>query len=426
MILFVGIVWSGILGYTFSALSYSAHNKQINTSDNFSLKTTQKAMEELYQILSTQYYETWSLDEAAMSRQSLVAFVGALGDPFTSYLPPQQAKELMDSVSGDETIEGIGALLSQTIKGIVIEEVTFWSPAAQEWLRPLDVIVQVDGTGVQNLPIDQVVGLIRWPKWTTVSITVLRMNDDTTTELITKTLTRDTIEIPSVTSKIITTKNGVKIGYIGLAAFAGDTERRLQNIIRHFTIQGIQATILDLRGDGGWLLSESVSVSSHFLPQNSIVTTAKYRVYNDDNYKTVWWGELEKLPLIVLINHYSASASEITALALRENRCPKSTQLSILESGSWSVFSDECSVLLMWQRSFWKWSVQSVVGLDFWGSLKLTIGKRFSPSWLSIDGKGILPDYPLELNEEEYYTSGVDNQLQKAQAVLSDYIISQK
>ena len=155
-----------------------------------------------------------------------------------------------DNIGGDESIEGIWAMLSQTEKGIIIEEVVHSSPAAQVGLMPLDIIVKVNGTGIQDQNVQEVVQLIRWPKGTSVDLTVMRMNDEWWFEIIEKTLIRDTIVIPSVSSKILSGDQGQKIGYIWLSVFASDTDSRLKKEITKLLDENIQGVILDVRGNG--------------------------------------------------------------------------------------------------------------------------------------------------------------------------------
>ena len=111
------------------------------------------------------YYDTGAIDQTKMSRQAMSAFVDALWDPFSSYLPPAEGKEFTDSIDWKESIEGIGAVLSKKDGGAIIEEVLKSSPAAQAWLQPLDLIVKVNGSGLQTLSIGEIVQQIRWPKW---------------------------------------------------------------------------------------------------------------------------------------------------------------------------------------------------------------------------------------------------------------------
>lgn len=412
--LFYGLFWY--------ILIEDPNNVDENTIDEFSLEHTQKAMEEVYGIIKTQYYNSGSIDEVKMSRQAISSFVNGLGDPFSSYLPPDKAQQFQNDIKGDGSIDGIGAVLSQTDRGVMIEEVIHSSPAAQAGLRPLDIIVKINGTGVQNQNVHEVVQQIRGPKGTIVDLTLTRISEDGSLEIIEKTITRDTIVIPSVSSKILTGYQNQTIWYIWLSVFAEDTDSRLKKEIEKLLQQNIQWIILDVRGNGWGLLEESVSVVSHFLKQDSIVTQAQYSIYQDDQYKAEWWDMLSHLPLVVLVNWYSASASEIIALALRENRCPSSVDLSIAETWSWSVLSPDCTTILLGSRTFWKWTIQSVQNLTFGGSLKLTVWKWFSPSNISVHEVGILPDYLVELDPETYYESGTDAQLEKAISLLSQYL----
>ena len=397
-------------------------NRGLIDNDNFSLEKTQKAMEEVFSIIQGQYYNTWDIDETKMSRQAISSFVSGLWDPFSSYLPPVESQEFEDEINGDQSIEWIGAILGQNEKGIMVEEVLHSSPAAQAGLRPLDVIVKVNGTWVQSLTVSEVVKQIRWPKGTTVDITLTRTTESGSLDILEKNIVRDTILIPSVSSKILTGLQGQKIGYIWLSIFASDTDIRLKKEIQTLLDAKVQGVILDVRGNGGGLLPESVSVVSHFLPQNSIVTKAKYRIYNDDEYKAEGGDLMSHLPLVVLTNGYSASASEIVALALRENRCKSSIELSTKEEWKGSILSPDCTAILVGQRTFGKGSIQSLQNLTFGWSLKLTVGKRFSPTGQSIHEIGILPDYVVKIDPEQYYSSGIDLQLQKAQELLSQYL----
>lgn len=426
MIVGIGImatmIYYGIPGYILIKNEPFLPAKEISQEDKFSLSETQKAMEELFSIIENEYYDVDQIDEASMSRQAISSFVSGLWDPFTSYYSPEQSKEVLNDISGDSSIEWIWAVLSQTQVGIMIEEVINGSPAFYAGLRPLDVIINVDWEDVQQQDITSVVNKIRGEKWTVVEITVLRIGTDGSVDTIQESITRDIIEIPSVSSKILTGPNDIAIGYIALSIFAADTDYLLLQAIdelRHSDIKGI---ILDLRGNGGWLLPESVSVVSHFLRKGSPVVNVDYRIYRNNKYKAEWGDKLSQFPIVILTNEYTASASEIITLALRENRCPGSTHLTIQDSGTWSVLSDECTAIVVWQRTFWKWTVQSLQNLKFGWSLKLTVWKWFSPSNVSIHEKGILPDHLIDMDVDIYFDSWVDTQLEAAEKFLSDYI----
>lgn len=397
------------------------------SSGSMTLESTAKALEEVYGMIQAQYYDTWSIDQTVMSRQAIASFVNALWDPFSSYLEPVENKDFTDALEWTQTIEWIGAYLTKKDAGVIVEQVVKSSPAAQVGIKPLDIIIKVNGSGIQSLSLSDVVEKIRGPRGTTVDLTLVR-SGSWATQFIEKTVTRDTITIPSVSSKILTWKQWQHIGYISLSIFGAETDKLLQQEIQ--TLQKIWMSwlILDLRGNGWWLLPEAVTVASHFLSIGTPVVQAKYRIYTSQTYLSEWTNDLD-LPLVILVDGGTASASEIVALALRESTC---------WWWSWSVLRDcidpfpcpelkewrnacltSSRVLIIWQQTFGKWSIQVLQPVTFGGSLKLTVGKWFSPSGKTIDKVWITPDIIVDMDPERYLKDGIDAQLQKGLDILS-------
>ncbi len=409
------IIFTLIPGYKIFPVMPSSSS----SGDVLSLDDSKKAFEELYHLISIQYYDTWAIDQAKMSRQAMSAFVDALWDPFSSYLPPMESKEIHDSIHWYESIEGIGAVLSKKDGGVLVEEVLKSSPAAQAWIQPLDLIIKVNGSGLQQLSIGEIVRQIRGPKWTTVNLTIARTSADTI-DIIEKDVVRDTILIPSVSSKIFSgSVKDHKIWYIALSLFAQDTDERLQNEIIELEKQWISWLVLDLRWNGGGLLPESVDVASHFLPIGTDIVQVKYRLYSDNMYKAEWNDTLSHIPLVILVDGFTASASEIIALGIKEWRCKNSVLWTWRIQYSW--FNQDCNVLIVWEKTFGKWSIQNLQELSFWWSLKLTVGKWFAPSGLSIDHVGKDPDITVLFDKERYQKDWFDSQLEKAKTILSQY-----
>lgn len=385
----------------------------------FSFDDSKAAFEELYHLISIQYYDTWSINQTKMLQQAMSSFVDTLWDPFSSYLPPDESKELNDSIHWDETIEWIWAVLSKKDSWILVEEVLKWSPAAQSDIKPLDVIIKVNGSWLQSLSIWEVVQKIRGKKGTQVVLTIARQSSGMV-DIIEKNVVRDTILIPSVSSKIFSGSiKGYNIWYIALSVFAQDTDERLQNEISRLMQQWISWLILDLRWNGWWLLPESVDVASHFLPIWTDIVKVKYRLYTDSTYKAEWNDTLSNIPLVILVDWFTASASEIITLGIKEWRCKNIVQWT------WWIqttsLTDQCNVLIVWETTFWKWSIQNLQELTFWWSLKLTVGKWFAPSGISIDHIGKSPDIIVPFDKERYQKNGFDNQLEKAKTILSQY-----
>lgn len=380
------------------------------SGDTITIEDSTKAMKEIYDLISTQYYTTWAINQPMMSRKAMSAFVDALWDPFSSYLPPEEWKELNDAIDGHENIEGIGAVLSKKDNGVLVEEVLKASPAAQSDVKPLDMIMKVNGSGVQNLTIWEVVKKIRWERWSEVSLTIARTLSWGVVDIIEKKIIRDIISIPSITSKVLTVSQQ-KIGYIALSLFAQNTDEKLIQEIDNLKSQSVSWIILDLRWNGGGLLPESVDIASHFLKAGTDIVKVKYRLYKDNTYRAEWNDTLSHLPLVILIDGFTASASEIITLAIKEWRCGDTI---------WNLkFTDACDVVILWDTTFGKGSIQNLQDLSFGWSIKLTVWKWFAPSGRSIDHIGVEPDMKVVFEKERYMKDWYDNQLEQAKKIFS-------
>lgn len=389
-----------------------------------SLDATSKALNETMELIQSQYYETWSIDLDRMSRHALAAFVDALGDPFTSYLEPVTDKSFGEALQGETNIEGIGAYISKKNGVFMVEEVIKWSPAMVGGVKPLDMIVKINGSGLEDLDLIQAVERIRGPRGTKVVLTIVRegLSWNTMQDI---SLTRDTVSIPSVSYELLTGSQGKKIAYLALSIFGEETNKLLMSHIQDIKKSNVAGIILDLRGNGGGLLPESVTVASHFLPRQKEIVRADYRIYRSETYVSEWPYDLDQ-PLVILIDEMTASASEIIAAAIKEWRC-----------GSWSVriwswdmtgaikpanyengFLASCNVFLVGQKTFGKWSIQALQQVSFGWSLKVTVGKRFTSSGLSVDHLGIIPDYIVPFDAKRFQSDAYDSQLEKAKELL--------
>jgi carboxyl-terminal processing protease len=412
------VLWSMMVTIVpFNNILSSSHDWYL-AEDTITIDQTNQAMKEIYSLIRRQYYTTWDIDQSQMARQALSAFVDGLWDPFSSYLPPVEWKQLSDAIDGQESIEGIGAVLSKKQGGVLVEEIIKSSPAALAGIKPLDMIVKVNGTWISQLSIWQIVDQIRGTGWTVVNLTIARSVSGVL-DIIEKNITRDTIVIPSVSSKILTGPWGQKLWYIAISLFAQDTDERLNQEIAKILTSAPSGVILDLRWNGGGLLPESVDIASHFLKRWTPIVKVKYRLYNDDTYKSQWDETLINTPVVILIDWMTASASEIITLAIKQWRCKNPPSDTIWARDS--LLTKDCDVILLWEKSFGKWSIQNFQELRFGWSLKLTVGNRYAPSWLSINHIGIDPDILLPFDKERYQKNSLDNQLEKAKTILSQY-----
>ena len=354
---------------------------------------TYQRFEDILYTLQTLYYEQEKINTWKMIENALKAYVDALEDPYTSYLDSETNSGFQEDLKWEANFEWIWAVISKKDYYVLIEEIIKDSPAFKWWLLPLDRIVIIDENPTKELSINEAVKQIRWPKWSTVSLRIERINKDGTKEVLEKDIIRDTISVPSVSSKIITwTKN---IWYLEISVIWTETENLLKKELLKLKNNNIEAIILDLRWNWWWLLPIAVEIASHFVPINKLIVSSKYKQLWEEEYYSKWYDVFQK-PIVVLIDWYTASAWEIIALALQE----------------------QINAKIIWTQSFGKGSIQTMEDFDDWASLKYTIWKRYSPSGKNIDEVGITPDILIEFDLDKYKEQKIDNQLEKAKEIV--------
>lgn len=305
----------------------------------------------------------------------------AAGDPYTEYFNADQAKSFNEQLTG--TFSGIGAELGKDSAGnlqIVAPIAGF--PAEKAGLKAGDLITQIDGQATTGIQLDDAVSKIRGPKGTTVTLQIVRGNQPQTV-----TITRDNIKIPSVNTK---TLNG-NIGYIQITQFSDDTSTLVSQAAQTFVGQNVKGIVLDMRSNPGGLLDAAVNVSSLWLPNGQTILQEKRGAQVVQTYTAHGTPLFKGMPTVVLIDSGSASASEITAGALKDNGV----------------------ATLIGTKSYGKGSVQTILNLAHGSQLKVTIARWYRPNGQNIDKQGITPDQTVELG-----TSG-DAQLDAALAKLS-------
>ena len=377
----------------------SSQNKTIYSQIEHFLKKYER-FEEIQQVLNQEYVDQKILlsGEKSMLDSAVKAYVDGLGDPYTTYLDAVEFSGLQHELEWEGQIEGIWAVVGKKEYYIQIEEVIKGSPAFRAGLLPLDRIIMI-GTGeTKNLTTYEAVSLIRGKKWTKVKFGIERPQNSWENQYLVIEVERDTIDVPSVRSKILTHDNQ-KIWYIEISIFWEQTNKLLTRAISDSINENVSGIILDLRGNGGGLLPVAVDLAGHFLEPWTLVVKTDFYTYQKADYRTKGFGELKEFPIVVLIDKMSASASEILALALREQ-------------GS--------NVKIMGTSSFWKGTIQTLKDFDDQTSLKYTVGKRFWPQWTSIDKIGITPDIEVAFDMTGYIEKKIDNQLEKALEVLTN------
>ena len=307
------------------------------------------------------YYRKIDLDK--LEKAGVDGTLKALKDPYTVYMTPDETKKYDEKIQGEYS--GIGVLLDPVKGGrTIVADIFEGSPAAGADIKPGDEIFTVDGWPTRDQPVEVTVSHIKGPEGTEVK---LRLKRPGVKGSIPVTLTRQKIKIPETQSRIID-DNGTKVGYIRLDEFAKGVGKTVRQLVDELEAKGAQAIVLDLRYNPGGLLAESVDVTGDFIGKGLVVTTEglnspKETLVADEKAAT-------DLPMVVLQNRWSASASEITAGALQDHE----------------------RATIIGTRSYGKGLVQTVVDMPDGATLKLTIAVYLTPDGRDINKKGIQPD----------------------------------
>ena len=315
---------------------------------------------QVLEVLRDHYYE--DVDTTSLERASVDAIVAGLDDPYTAYLDPDELKALRDHT--DRAYYGVGLQVAQRDEEIVAVRVYEGSPAAKEGVKAGDRLVSVDGEDTAGKTLETVVTGIRGEEGTTVTVGVRTGSEPPRT----LTMKRARIRVPAVESRIVTVK-GRTIGYLALAQFSRGATEALRDAITDLRERGATALVLDLRGDPGGLLTEAVGVSGAFLRDGSTVVVTQGLHSARHTFETNTSPVAGDLPLYVLVDRNSASASEIVAGALRDAK-----------RGT-----------LVGERTFGKALVQSTILLRDGGALKLTTQRYLTPSGYDLAKRGLPP-----------------------------------
>lgn len=315
--------------------------------------------------------------------------IASLGDPYSNYYSQSEMQEMLNGIEG--VSYGIGCYVSINENGVAeISGTVEGSSAEQNDLQNGDLIVNVNGEDVIGYSLDRLVKLIKGPEGTTVEITFSRNG-----ELITKTLTRmSAIETNTVVyGSIIDEKD---IGYIQIKEFDDVTLKQYEEAYDTLKNDGMKALIIDLRNNPGGNLSTCVDIARKILPKGVVVYTED-KNGNRKDYTCDGKNELD-IPLVVLVNKYSASASEILSGAIQD-----------YEKG-----------VVVGQKTFGKGIVQNLFRLDDGTAVKLTISSYFTPNGRNIHGTGIDPDVEVEYDKELAEEDGTDTQVDAAIKILKE------
>jgi len=328
-----------------------------------------------WDIIFDNYVEKDGLDTGKLSEGAIKGMVEALDDPHTSYLDAETAKLGLSSLEGK--IEGIGAQVTVKDEQIVIIAPIAGSPAAQAGIRAGDMLLAIDGEDALGISLVEAILKIRGPEGTPVTLLVLHEGETEPEEIE---IVRAEIELPSVSFEM----RG-DVAYINITHFTERTDKEISTVLDSMASEAATGIVLDLRSNPGGILEAVVGVASYFLEAGVVVSMV-------DNQGKLTTRSVESkklvtgLPLIVLVDSYTASSGEVLASALQDN----------------------ARATIAGTRTFGKGSVNKFYRLKDGSALYLTVGRWLTPNGQLIEGEGLYPDYELELEGEDAIEWAID------------------
>lgn len=340
--------------------------------------STEKKLEQIKYIIDELYLYSDDVTDEELEDGILKGYVDALGDPYSVYYNEEETAELYESTEGEYS--GVGIVFSQNVNTRIVTAVQIYDgPAKEAGVKEGDILYKVDGEDVSTDELAETVKKIKGKEGTTVALTVLRGEEK---EEVTLEMVRKKIQVQTVESEM----KEDNVGYIQITEFDTVTYQQFEKALKELETKGMEGLIVDLRSNPGGNLSTVVEILDLLLPEGTVVYTedknGEQEVYSSDK-------DEYDVPVAVLVNGYSASASEIFAGAIQD-----------YEKGP-----------IIGTTTYGKGIVQQLIGLNDGTSIKVTISEYFTPNGRSIHGKGIEPDVEVEYDETQ---PEKDNQLETA------------
>jgi carboxyl-terminal processing protease len=380
------------IGWSFAKKTYTNPSviSVISATDNRSDPGKINDMGDVWSKLQTVYYDNSKLDLAKLKYGAVKGFVAAIGDPYTVFMTPEESKDFEDGLEGE--LEGIGAELTVKQGKLVVVSPLKNSPAQKAGLKPGDVIYKINDKIAEDMSLYDAIKAIRGAKGSAVKLTIIRENSP---EPIEVKIVRDSIVVDSVTVE----KLPGDIFHVSINQFNDHTIKEFQSAIQTILLEKAKGMVLDVRGNGGGYLDTSVAVLSELISGQQTASIIKKRdTSQNETVKTNGSGKLADIPLVVLVDKGSASASEIVAGAIQDYK----------------------RGLIIGEKTFGKGSVQELIKLDDGATLRLTIAKWFTRLNRTIDETGVAPDKEVKITEEDIKVDR-DPQLDAAVSYLKSY-----
>ena len=335
-----------------------------------------------FKVVQAQYVEGTDIER--LMSGAIRGMVGSLDDPHSMYMDEKLYNEFKVETSG--AFGGVGIVVGMKDKHLIVISPIEETPGEKAGIKSGDRIIRIDGAETKNMPLDEAVGKIRGPEGSQVTLSIERGE----AEVLDFALTRSLIDIKTVGGKMLDEQTG----YIRITAFNEHTGADFLKKYQELEEQGMKRLVLDLRNNPGGIVEESVKVAGRLVPKGPVVSMVTRNGKKETRNSNL---ETTPIPLAILVNGGSASASEIVAGAVQDTH-----------AGT-----------LIGTKTFGKGSVQTIYRLSD-GAIKLTIAKYYTPAERSINGVGIEPDIVVEGNGERRGEIGADPQLDKALEVLRE------
>ncbi len=350
------------------------------------LNNKKQIFADVYNTILKNHYNKDNIDKIKMIDEATKALAKWTGDKFTTFFPPVSNKVFNETLSWE--YEWIWAYVDMEEPWIfkIVSPISD-SPAEKAWLKGWDIVLKVDNKEIKEVNwINEVVSWIKWPAGSTVILNIKRWK---------KILNIEVIRWKIIIKEIEYKKLNYKTFYIKMKFFWPNISKEFSESLEELkTNKNINKIVFDLRGNGWWYLNQVSNILWHFVEKDKSTAIVKYYDHKS-KYKSIWYNEIDfkKYKIIILQNWWTASASEIFIWTLKDY-FPKT--------------------IIIWEQSYWKWSVQTIKPYKDWSSLKYTIAKWYTgktETW--IDGVWITPDIKIEM-EKYWIEENKDKQLQKA------------
>lgn len=388
--LLIGLVTAvAVVGGTYYAgFERGAAQRSIIITDSQEiLNANTSLLWEAIDTLKQKYVDARSVTDEEILYGAIRGAADSLGDPYSVFLPPADAKKFSEDIAG--SFGGIGAEIGMKNGQILIVAPLKGNPAEKVGLKAGDTILKIDDEFTAGMSVDEAVKLIRGKEGTTVRFLIMRDGWDDAKEF---SIVRATIVVPTLDWEM---KPG-RIAYIKLHNFNANAPQLFSQAVVEALFRQAQGFVIDLRNNPGGYLEVSTNIAGWFLKRGAVVVQERFQSGETNELLASGNAALEKVPVVILVNEGSASASEILAGALRDHR----------------------DIKLVGEKTFGKGSVQEVLELKDGSSLKVSIAEWLTPNGIQINKKGLEPDVTVKAATEDEEKEGKDPQLERALEVL--------